>query len=117
MGQWTRPRLIASGGEWFNEHFDYNGAACYELGTGGTRGGRIQWHYVGETGNERARISCYARNGSHLSETINWHLRRGWCLYYRARAFATKELAKQMQDNLLRRFKYDWNTILNGDGD
>lgn len=87
--------------------------ACYELGTGGPRGGSIQWHYVGETKNECQRIKQYARHGSHLSEIINWHLREGWHLYYHARAFTTKELAKVRQDILLRRFQYDWNRRLN----
>lgn len=113
MGQWTRPRLVAYKGHWFDDCFDYDGPACYELGTGGPRAGNIQWHYVGETINERRRISCYARNGSHLSKIIDWHLRQGWHLYYRSRAFPTKALAKKMQDNLLRRFYYDWNVILN----
>ena len=119
MGQWTKPRLIAYRNEWFEDCFDYEGPACYELGTGGSRAGNIEWHYVGETKNERERIRCYAKHGSHISDTIDWHLRQGWHLYYRARACATKALAKKMQDNLLRRFKYDWNTVLNRteDGD
>lgn len=75
---WTGPRLIAVKGKWFDEFFDHNGPACYELGTGGPRGGNVQWHYVGETGNERKRIECYARNGSHLSKIINKHLNAGW---------------------------------------
>lgn len=70
---WTQPRLLATKRAWFDHTFDYNGPACYELGTGGPRGGRIQWHYVGETSNERVRLSCYARSGSHLSDFIEWH--------------------------------------------
>ena len=112
---WTRPRVIAVKGKWVPELLDNDGPACYELGTGGPRGGNIQWHYVGETTNERSRIKCYARNGSRLSEIINWHLNRGWYLYYRAVACVSKITAKQMQDNLLNRFKYDWNQMLNGD--
>jgi hypothetical protein len=112
---WTLQRLIAVKGEWFDQPFDYDGPACYELGTGGPRGGNIQWHYVGETGNERKRIQCYARSGSHVSKIINQHLNDGWHLYYRACGCVSKEAAKQMQDNLLGRFKYDWNQILNGD--
>jgi hypothetical protein len=111
---WTRPRLIAIRGEWFNDFLDNDGPACYELGTGGKRGSNIQWHYVGETSNERKRIECYARNGSHLSKIINRHLNAGWCLYYRACVCSSKKVAKRMQDNLLNRFKYDWNVILNG---
>jgi hypothetical protein len=87
---WTSARLIAVKGIWFPELLDNDGPACYELGTGGPRGGNIQWHYVGETTNERSRIECYARNGSHLSKLINWHLNQGWCLYYRASACVSK---------------------------
>lgn len=110
---WTMPRLLATKEEWFDHSFDYAGPACYELGTGGPRGGRMQWHYVGETCNERARVSCYARSGSHLSEIIDWHLRQEWCLYYRAFAVESKAEAKRMQDELLRKFQYDWNKMLN----
>ena len=113
MGRWTEPRLIAFGSSWYECWDDYHGPACYELGTGGPRGGSIQWHYVGETSNERQRMIVYARDGSHLSATIDWHLREGWGLYYRSRAYPTKLLAKQAQDNLLARFEYDWNTLLN----
>jgi len=113
MGQWTRPRLIADRATWFDDFLDYDGPVCYELGTGGPRGGAIQWHYVGETNNERRRMSDYGRRGSHLSKVIDWHLRQGWHLYYRARVCGTKRLAKIMQDNLLNRFEYDWNRKLN----
>jgi hypothetical protein len=113
MGQWTKPRLIAYKTEWYDDSFDCNGSACYDLGTGCLRGGSIQWHYVGETSNERQRISTYARSGSHLSEIIDYHLRQGWHLYYRSRACSTKKEAKKMQDNLLSRFEYDWNDKLN----
>ena len=113
MSRWTEPRLIAFKNEWYSESFDYEGPACYELGTGGPRGGNIQWHYVGETSNEKQRISEYARSGSHLSDIINWHLRQGWHLYYRSQSLPTKKDAKEMQDRLLARFKYDWNDKLN----
>ena len=111
---WTRWRKIADRYQWFSEVFDYDGPACYELGTGGPRMGAIQIHYVGETASERERIACYAKNGSHLAKIVNSHLRDGWTLYYRARCCQTKAAAKQMQDNLLRRFEYDWNILLNG---
>ena len=112
---WTAPRLLAKGNEWYDDSFDYDGPACYELGTGGPRGGNIRVHYVGETANERKRLSEYARSGSHLSSTIARHLRDGWCLYYRACACSSKKAAKEMQDSLLARNKYDWNTIDNLD--
>ena len=112
---WTRWRLLANRKEWFEEKFDYEGASCYELGTGGSRGGSIQPHYVGETKNERARMRQYAKHGSHLSKTIDWHLKEGWCLYYRGTCCASKADAVAMQNRMLAKFKYDWNNLLNGD--
>lgn len=109
MGRWTAPRELAFADWWYDEFLDYDGPACYELGTS-ARGLRdIAWHYVGETGNERQRMQAYARDGSHLDRDIARELARGRRLYYRARACATKWEAKQMQDNLLDTFIYDWN--------
>src|SRR5882762_11414003 len=88
---WTKRRLLAKGNEWYGDEFDNEGPACYELGTGGPRAGNIQWHYVGETANEKKRLSDYARSGSHLSSTIDLHLKRGWFLYYRACACPSKK--------------------------
>ena len=64
---WTGPRLLAYKNEWFDASLDHNVPACYEIGTGGPRGGNIEWHYVGETVNERQRMTQYASDGSHLS--------------------------------------------------
>jgi hypothetical protein len=113
---WTSWRLLADKRFWYEDCFDWDGPACYELGTGGPRGGRIQPHYVGETGNERRRIKAYASHGSHLADIIDDHLRRGWRLYYRAISCVSKPRAKELQDNLLARFEYDWNIILNQRG-
>jgi hypothetical protein len=112
---WTGWRLLANRKEWFDDQFDHDGPSCYELGTGGSRGGDIQPHYVGETKNERKRMCQYACHGSHLSETIDWHLKEGWCLYYRGTALKTKAAAVEMQNRMLSRFKYDWNQMLNVD--
>jgi len=106
---------LANRKEWFDGQFDHDGPSCYELGTGGPRGGDIQPHYVGETKNERKRMCQYACHGSHLSETIDWHLEEGWCLYYRGTALQTKAAAVEMQNRRLARFKYDWNQKLNVD--
>ena len=76
-------------------------------------GGSIEPHYVGETKNERRRMCQYACYGSHLSEIIAWHLRQGWCLYYRGIALPTKAVAVEMQNRMLARFWYDWNQVLN----
>jgi hypothetical protein len=111
---WTKPRLLAYKNKWFDASLDHDGPACYEIGTGGPRGGNLKWHYVGETINEKQRMTRYGTDGSHLSEIISKHLKEDWHIYYHACACKTKEDAKQMQDNLLKRFKYDWNKILNG---
>lgn len=75
--KWTEWRRLASVHDWYDDDFDYDGPACYELGTGGPREG-------------------------------------GWTLYYRAVACRSKRSARKLQDNLLRKFEYDWNTQLNG---
>lgn len=111
---WTKPRILAHKNDWFDASLDNDGPACYEIGTGGPRGGSLKWHYVGETVYERKRLSTYGRDGSHLSIIIRRHLKEGWHLYYRACACQSKEAAKRMQDNLLSRWEYDWNKLLNG---
>jgi len=110
---WTRPRLLAYLNEWYDASLDHDGPACYEIGTGGPRGGNIVWHYVGETANEKARMSRYGSDGSHLSKKINQNLKEGWRVYYHACACQSKAAAKRMQDNLLRQWEYDWNEISN----
>lgn len=100
---WTRWRKIADWDYWYDDDFDYDGAACYELGVGGPHGGSIHPVYVGETRNERRRLSDYARHGSHLSAIIDDHLRQGFTLHYRAMALPSKAAAKRMQDSLMLR--------------
>src|SRR5438874_1449478 len=100
--RWTDWRILADRRNWYDDDFDYTGPACYELGTGGPRAGRIQSHYVGETANESRRMGEYASHGAHLFEIIDYHLRRGWVLYYRAIACNSKRDAERMQNNLLR---------------
>jgi hypothetical protein len=111
MSRWTGLRKITDRHQWYSYQFDYDGPACYELAIAGPRGGSPKIVYVGETGNERARLSCYARHGSHLSALIDWHLKHGWSLYYRAQARGSKEAAKRMQDGRLANFLYAWNNI------
>jgi len=106
-------RKIADRKHWYDESFDWQGAACYELALGGPRGGVRHIVYVGETKNEKSRIAKYARSGSHKSRIIDQHLRDGWCLYYRAQIKRSKNEAVAMQNSLLKRFDYDWNMILN----
>jgi hypothetical protein len=109
MARWTDWRQIASGNSWSDADLDWDGPACYELALGGPRGGGLQQVYVGETSNERARISSYAYCGSHLRREINLALRRGWTLFYRARAMRSKAEAVLAQDALLAQYDYDWN--------
>jgi hypothetical protein len=58
-------------------------------------------------------MSCYGRDGSHLSKIINYHLNQGWYIYYRSHAFATKEAAEKMERTMLSQRPYDWNVLLN----
>ena len=114
MSAWTQWRKVADQQFWFDEAFDWDGPACYELALGGPRGGDIQIVYCGETGNEKRRVIQYASHGSHLSEIIHSHLREGWNLFYRAQSKNSKEEAVHLQNNLLRQYEYPWNVQLNG---
>lgn len=113
MARWTDWRLIAAGNLWSDESFDWCGPACYELALAGSRGGNLRRVYVGETVNERVRLSSYASYGSHLNREISQSLRQGWSLFYRARAVPNKEKAVQAQNALLARHDYDWNIARN----
>ena len=112
---WTTFRVIATINEFTTEACDHDGPACYELAIAGPRGGDLRIVYVGETQNERARMTCYGRDGSHLSKIIRQHLRNGWHLYYRGWATPTKKAAITLQNRLLSKSRYDWNIQLNGD--
>lgn len=114
MANWTSWRKIADSGGWYDEQFDYEGPACYELGVGPTST-RVSPKYVGETSNERARMSQYASGSSHLEKEIAHYLGRRYNLYYRGIACSSKKEAKEMQDNLLDRYVYDWNVAGNID--
>ena len=92
---WSKLRLLAYKNEWFRDSLDHDGPACYEIGTGGPRGGNIQRHYVGETKNEKQRMTRYGSDGSHLSVLINRHLKDGWHIFYHAHAHATREEAEE----------------------
>lgn len=113
MSTWTQWRKIADRNSWFDDTLDWDGPACYELAIGGPRGGNLKIVYVGETINESKRVIAYASHGSHLADTIRWHLNRGWHLFYRAQTKNSKQEAVRMQNNLLTEFDYDWNILLN----
>jgi hypothetical protein len=106
---WTPWRKIADRWLWYTDGLTYDGPSCYELGTRGPRGGGIRRHYCGDAQNERARISAYARHGSHLGQIIASHLNGGRALYCRSIACATSVEAAALQDALLSRNRYDWN--------
>lgn len=110
---WTNWRLLADKKEWHSATFDHDGPACYELAIAGPRGGNLKEVYVGHTVNEKKRLSRYGRDGSHLAEIIQSHLRNGWCLYYRARAKGSKIEAEVMERRMLSKYDYDWNLKLN----
>lgn len=77
---WTRWRLIAYKKSWYIDAFDWDGPACYELALAGPRRGNLRIVYIGETANEKKRLSTYARSGSHLYKEIEMALRDGWYL-------------------------------------
>lgn len=109
--RWTEWQLLAEGPRWYDTP-GYTGPSLYELGI--ALPGRIPIvTYLGETGNERQRMAAYGAHGSHLSDAISWHLRRGWFLIYRAIAFPSKHAARAAQDRRLWRFAYPWNIQLN----
>lgn len=111
MGRWTELIKIADKNFWYPQNLDYEGPACYELVIAGVRKGNARIVYVGETNNEKCRIAVHARLKSHLSEIIEWHLKQGWHLYYRSQALPTKGRALQMQNRLLSKRYYPWNTV------
>lgn len=113
MPKWTSWRKIADKDCWYSDFFDWSGPACYELSIAGSRGGNRQIVYVGETINEKKRISAYASNGSHISHYIDYYLKNGQHLYYRAQSKVSKQAAVATQNNLLARFDYSWNTKRN----
>jgi len=112
---WTNWREIADKYNWHDDLFDSEEPACYELAIAGPRGGDLRIVYIGETANEKARIKTYARSGSHLSRTIDWHLNRGWHLFYRGQKMRSKKAAAAMQNRMLARYVYDWNVLMDRD--
>lgn len=116
MGKWSNWKKIAKGDNYFIDDLNYKGPSCYELSI-------RKWiyfdenkrMYVGETNNEKSRIYKYAHDGSHISHFIEEVLENGYALFYRSQKKKTKADAKKMQDNLLKKFNYPWNTQLNTD--
>lgn len=109
--RWTGWRFLANAKGWSKDALDWDGAAVYELGVGGPRGGNLSVVYVGETRGEDIRMAAYASGRSHIEPFINQALRAGWTLFYRASSRPSKKAAKQTQDALLKKSFYPWNTI------
>jgi len=107
---WTNWRLIAKGTEWYSDELDNDGPCVYELAISLTnKVGPRAIMYVGETVNERRRMSQYASDGSHLSKEIYRALGKGYRLYYRAQAKSSKAEAVAAQKRLHKEYHYDWN--------
>lgn len=75
--------------------------------------------YVGRTCPNRwdsweNRIVDYTTHGNHKSELINAALQRGYELSVRFKAANDAQEAKNMEDALLSRYNYAWNTRNNG---
>jgi hypothetical protein len=102
VSRWTEWRKIAEGKHWFPEAIDYRGPACYELGIRepGSRSGILPI-YVGETDNERRRVTYHARLKGLTGQKLSDALRHGFTIYERAQKLPSKSLAKRMQDRLL----------------
>lgn len=113
MARWTNWRIIAEKGIKYTWELDWNGPAIYELSITGRRGGNRLIKYLGETQNEKNRISCYAANGSHLCQLIDEELNWGSLLWYRSLRMRSKEEAIIKQNRLLYEFDYPWNKQLN----
>ena len=101
MSKWSNWIKLAGKGYWIDYKNAYNGPACYDLGIGGPNYGNIIPVYVGETKNEKRRISKYAKGESHLLEIINKHMENDFTLYYRAQAKSSKAEAKKCRTAFL----------------
>ena len=75
--------------------------------------------YVGSTcrgrGSLGQRIKEYCWDGSHKSHLINRALDQGYELWVRVRVLANKVDSEEMENKLLNKYDYAWNTRLNGD--
>lgn len=113
MARWTNWRKIAEKEIKYVWQLDWHGATVYELSITGPRNGNRLIKYVGETGHEKNRISCYAANGSHLCQLIDEELENGSFLWYRSLRMKSKEEAVLKQNALLYKYDYPWNKQLN----
>jgi hypothetical protein len=110
MGCWTAWKKLADRRQWYSAALPDPEPGCYELATGGPRGGNLVIQYIGETGNLRSRLRSYGQTGSHLGVLIDAELRRGSSLFFRVYRRSCKEEAVAMEYRQLRRWLYQWNT-------
>jgi hypothetical protein len=109
MGCWTNWKKLADRGQWYSDALPDAEPGCYELATGGPRGGNLVIRYIGETGNLRSRLYSYGRTGSHLGVLIDAELRRGSSLFFRVYRRSCKDEAVAMEYRQLKRWFYQWN--------
>ena len=109
--EWSSWKKIAIKKGFYSENLPiHDGPAIYELGVGNPNGGAVSAKYLGRADNLRARISTYARDGSHLwDEVINPTLNRGYALYYRYYKVKTPEQVRVLERKHLMAKNYNWN--------
>lgn len=111
--RWTQLQKLADKKRYYIDKLNYAGPSCYELTIRNPDTGTEEIVYVGETQNEAVRLRRYGSSGSHLAKLIDWHLRQGWVIRYRACALPSKAHAIRMQNNLLAKYDYRWNKANN----
>ncbi len=111
---WSKWIFIADIDSYIQQNLpEWQGPGCYELALSRKNGRTRKIVYIGETSNIRNRIYSYASYGSHIQYLIDDALKAGNFLYYRFQKKATKDDAILMQNNLLLKFNYEWNYLLN----
>ena len=115
---WTHWNKLANQTEYYSDDIDYSGPAVYELGVLRRYGKSITPVYVGETRDLKRRMKDYATTGSHLKSYANKYWRMGYTVYFRFQYADSKEEAKKLQDELLKRHgleRYPWNNNFNNE--
>jgi len=109
--EWSNWKKIAIKKGFYAENLPIHaGPAIYQLGVRSPNGGAVSIKYLGRADNLRARITQYARDGSHLwDEVINPSLNQGKTLYYRYYKVKTPEQVRVLEKKHLLAKTYDWN--------
>lgn len=106
---WSDWQEIAFKTNTYLQKLDYEGPACYQLGIRTPEEQENVIVYVGETDNEKERISNHATLNTHLKDKIEEILHDFKFLSFRSLQTTTKEEAKAEQDRWLARYSFDWN--------